>query len=147
MSGGVPGGVLEVLQLRVTRHLETSRAFYIEVLGARIVRESPDTLVFLELAGTPLVLSTAGGPTTDKPTISFAAPSDPNIVTAELIIRVRDIHVAYRELTARGAQFLTPPVQTAWETRCYLRDPDGHLVEITQPPENTAPACEGALFS
>lgn len=144
---GVPGGVLEVLQLRVTRHLETSRAFYVDVLGATIVRETPGMLVFLELAGTPLVLSTAGGPTSDKPTVTFAAPTDPDLVTAELIIRVRDIHAAYRELTARGARFLTPPVQTAWETRCYLRDPDGHLIELTQPPENTAAAPEGAFLS
>jgi len=31
-----------------------------------------------------------------------------------------------------GAQFLTPPKEHASEIRCYLRDPDGHLIEVGQ---------------
>src|SRR5215471_9068554 len=33
---------------------------------------------------------------------------------------------------ARGAQFLTPPKQHQYEKRCYIRDPDGHLIEVGQ---------------
>jgi catechol 2,3-dioxygenase-like lactoylglutathione lyase family enzyme len=34
-------------------------------------------------------------------------------------------------LWARGAQFLTPPVDNGYETRAFFRDPDGHLFEIS----------------
>lgn len=130
-----PGDVLEVLHLRVVRDVAASTRFYCDVLGANVVREMPGMLAFLELAGASLVLSSAGGPTADKPTVTFAPTSDPDRVSSELIIRVRDADATYRALLARGATFLTPPVETPWETRCFVRDPDGYLVEITQPPE------------
>jgi hypothetical protein len=38
----------------------------------------------------------------------------------------------YAEWSARGAQFLTPPKQHQYEIRCYIRDPDGHLIEVGQ---------------
>lgn len=141
---GFPGEVLEVLHLRVTRDLDKSRAFYIDVLGATLVRETAAMLAFLDLAGASLVISTAGGPTEDKPTVSFVPPTDEDRVDAELIIRVADVHATYRALRARGAQFLTAPVRTDWETRCFLRDPDGHLIELTQPPPATPNPLEGA---
>lgn len=81
------------------------------------------------------MLSVAGGPTPDKPTVSFSAPPDPDEVHAEVIIRVRDAAEVFRVLSARGARFLTPPVVEPWETRCFVQDPDGHLIEITQPPD------------
>jgi hypothetical protein len=33
-----------------------------------------------------------------------------------------------------GAQFLTEPLDRKAELRCYLRDPDGYLVEVGRPP-------------
>jgi len=39
---------------------------------------------------------------------------------------------AYRTLAARGARFLTPPVESEWEVRAFFRDPDGHLIEISE---------------
>lgn len=131
---GFPGEVTEVLHLRVVADLARSRAFYVDVLGASVVREEPGSLLFLDLAGARLVLSVAGGPTPDKPTVTFAALSDPDTVSAELILRVADAQATYDALLARGATFLTPPVVFPWETRCFVRDPDGHLIEITQPP-------------
>lgn len=80
------------------------------------------------------MLSVAGGPTEDKPTVTFASVSDTDTVSAELILRVTDARATYEALLARGATFLTPPVEFPWETRCFVRDPDGHLIEITQPP-------------
>ena len=38
----------------------------------------------------------------------------------------------YADWSARGAEFLTPPKQHAYETRCYIRDPDGYLIEVGQ---------------
>jgi hypothetical protein len=30
------------------------------------------------------------------------------------------------------AEFLTPPTGRRHELRCYMRDPDGHLIEVGQ---------------
>ena len=35
-------------------------------------------------------------------------------------------------ISAGGAQFLTPPTDRGPELRCYIRDPDGHLIEVGQ---------------
>ncbi|MBO0894131.1 MAG: VOC family protein, partial [Acidimicrobiales bacterium] len=49
-----------------------------------------------------------------------------------LNIRVADIHACYEDWRAKGAQFLTPPIDRKAELRCYLRDPDGYLIEVGQ---------------
>jgi catechol 2,3-dioxygenase-like lactoylglutathione lyase family enzyme len=33
---------------------------------------------------------------------------------------------------AQGARFLTEPIDRTSELRCYLRDPDGYLIEVGQ---------------
>ncbi len=71
-----------------------------------------------------------GGPTDDKPTVTLTAPSDPDRVSAFLNIRVADIAAIHADWSSRGAEFLTPPVQHATEIRCFIRDPDGHLIEV-----------------
>ena len=73
-----------------------------------------------------------GGPTDDKPTVTLEAPTDPDRVSALLNIRVADIAAVHADWSARGAQFLTPPIDRGPEIRCYLRDPDGHLIEVGQ---------------
>lgn len=135
---GFPGEVTEVLHLRVVSDVAASKAYYVDALGASVVREAGAELVFLDLAGARVVLSAAGGPTPDKPTVSFAPTADPETVSAELILRVTDAKATYEALRARGAVFLTPPVEFPWETRCFVRDPDGYLIEITQPPTGAA---------
>jgi hypothetical protein len=79
-----------------------------------------------------LLLVTGGGPTADKPQVAFGAPSDPGTVSHEMIVSVPDCRAAYEALLARGADFLTPPVEYDWEVRCFLRDPDGHLIELSE---------------
>jgi hypothetical protein len=59
-------------------------------------------------------------------------PADPNQVSAFLNIRVADIQQVYDEWSAKGAVFLTPPIDRGPEIRCYMRDPDGHLIEVGQ---------------
>ena len=75
---------------------------------------------------------TSGGPTDDKPEVVLEAPRDPSRTSAFLNIRVADIQVAYQEWSSRGAEFLTEPKDHGRETRCYMRDPDGHLIEVGQ---------------
>ena len=73
------------------------------------------------------ILNAGGGPTDDKPTVTLAPPADPDHASAFLNIRVADIAAAYAEWSAKGAEFLTEPKDHA-----YIRDPDGHLIEVGQ---------------
>lgn len=128
-----PTAGVELMHLVVVSDYQHSLTFYREVLGATIIHELPGTLCFLRLAGSQIILSTPGGPTKDKPTVTFAAPStNLNEVSSELTIRVPDCASAYEVLRSRGAEFLTPPVDWGYEIRAFFRDPDGHLLEISQ---------------
>jgi uncharacterized glyoxalase superfamily protein PhnB len=69
-------------------------------------------------------------PTTSP--VTLETPRDLDRVSSFLNIRVKDIEAVYAEWSARGAQFLTPPKQHQYEIRCYIRDPDGYLIEVGQ---------------
>ena len=127
-----PGNATALTHLRVVRELPAALAFYRDVLGATVYREYGGTSVVLELLGNWLLLVTGGGPTEDKPTVTFAPPGDPDTVRAAMIFRVPDCRAAYRALAARGARFLTPPVDRGGEVRAFFRDPDGYLFEISE---------------
>ena len=109
---------------------DRSREFYRSLLGGRIVRERDP--VVLKVANSWLILNAGGGPTDDKPAVTLATPQDPNEASAFLNVRVADIHAAYAEWSARGASFLTEPKDHGVEIRAYIRDPDGHLIEVGQ---------------
>jgi len=108
-----------------------SRAWYTDVLGATIYREYGSSIV-LSFGGAWLLLVEAGGPTDDKPTVTLAPPPDPNVRDNLFTIRVDDCRATYELVHARGGTFLTPPVDHGSETRCFLRDPDGHLFELSE---------------
>ena len=114
----------------VSDDVERSRRFYTEVLGGRVA--FPGDPVNVALANSWIVINGGGGPTDDKPTVILETPRDPDRVSSFLNIRVKDIEAVYAEWSARGAQFLTPPKQHQYEKRCYIRDPDGHLIEVGQ---------------
>src|SRR3981081_2972028 len=88
--------------------------------------------VIMKVADSRLILKVGGGPTDDKPTVSLATPPDPNRTSAFLGVRVADIHKVYKEWGAKGAEFLTEPKDHGREIRAYIRDPDGHLIEVGQ---------------
>jgi catechol 2,3-dioxygenase-like lactoylglutathione lyase family enzyme len=114
----------------VSDDVERSRRFYTEVLGGTVVFGPEPTNV--ALANSFIVINAGGGPTDDKPTVILETPRDPDRVSSFLNIRVTDIHAQYEEWSARGAEFLTPPKQHKYEIRCYIRDPDGYLIELGQ---------------
>ena len=114
----------------VSDDVERSRRFYTEVLGGEAVREGEPT--FVALANSWIIINIGGGPTDDKPTVTLETPPDPDRVNSFLNIRVADIESVYSEWRARGAEFLTPPKRHEHEIRCYIRDPDGHLIEVGQ---------------
>jgi catechol 2,3-dioxygenase-like lactoylglutathione lyase family enzyme len=114
----------------VSDDIERSRRFYTEVLGGRVLFSGTPTVV--ALANTWLVINSGGGPTDDKPAVTLETPRELDRVSSFLNFRVKDIQAVYAEWSARGAQFLTPPKQHPYETRCYIRDPDGYLIEVGQ---------------
>lgn len=118
--------------LLVVSDLNRSRHFYQDVLGATVYREYSGTSCVLSFQGSWLLLVTGGAPSKDKPTVTFAPPTDPDTVSHEMTIRVPDCRRAYEILKERGAIFLTPPLDRGEEIRCFFRDPDGHLLEISQ---------------
>ena len=132
MSADFPEEGTELTHLLVVRDAEASRRWYEDVLGAEVHRSYGGTSVVLKLLGQWLLLVTGGEPTADKPTVTFAAPADPDTISAEMIFGVADCRAACETLRARGAEFLTPPVEYDWEVRAFFRDPDGHLFEISE---------------
>jgi catechol 2,3-dioxygenase-like lactoylglutathione lyase family enzyme len=114
----------------VSDDVDRSRRFYTEVLGGETVREGEPSMV--ALANGWVIINAGGGPTDDKPTVTLETPSDPDRVSSFLNIRVADIHAVYTDWSARGADFLTPPIDHGREIRCFIRDPDGHLIEVGQ---------------
>jgi catechol 2,3-dioxygenase-like lactoylglutathione lyase family enzyme len=114
----------------VSKDVDRSRRFYTEVLGGEAVLEGDFSIV--ALANGWVTISVGGGPTDDKPNVTLEPPPDPAHVSSFLNIRVADIGDAYEQWSARGAKFLTPPVDRGEEIRCYMRDPDGHLIEVGQ---------------
>jgi catechol 2,3-dioxygenase-like lactoylglutathione lyase family enzyme len=114
----------------VSKDVERSRRFYVEVLGGEALLEGEPSIVALSNGW--VTISTGGGPTEDKPDVTLEPPSDPHHASAFMNIRVADIEAVYRQWKARGAQFLTPPINRGVEIRCYMRDPDGHLIEVGQ---------------
>jgi hypothetical protein len=79
-----------------------------------------------------VIINVGGGPTDDKPEVILETPRDPDRVSSFLNICVADIRAVYTQWSARGARSLTPPIERETEIRCYIRDPDGHPIEVGQ---------------
>ena len=125
-----PSEGLLVTHLLIVADQDRSREFYRRVMGAEVVRERDP--VMLRLSNSWLILNAAGGPTDDKPDVVAAPPQSAHVLTSALNIRVADAAAVYREWSARGAEFFTEPKDHGSEIRCYLKDPDGHLIEVGQ---------------
>ena len=123
---------MSLTHLLVVSDLDRSKAWYRDVLGATLVGEYGGTSSVFRFLDSWLLVVTGGPPTADKPTVTFISPDDPDRASVELIIGVPDCHAAHDILAARGATFLAPPVEYAWEIRAFFRDPDGHLFEISE---------------
>ena len=110
--------------------IQHSVAFYRNVLGATVLREGQPT--FLRLGNIWLTINGGGGPTDDKPEVVASPPRDQNVLSIFLNLRVMDIMRCYDLWSSRGAKFITEPKVHATELRCYMRDPDGYLIEVGQ---------------
>jgi catechol 2,3-dioxygenase-like lactoylglutathione lyase family enzyme len=132
MSSDFPAKGMELTHILVVSDINKSKEFYQNILGATVIREYGENSCVLNFQGAWLLIVTGGGPTKDKPEIEFEAPKNMNSVSHSMTIRVADCEKSYQILKTRGAIFLTPPVDWGHEVRCFFRDPDGHLFEISQ---------------
>ena len=119
-----------ITQFLVVADQDRSREFYRRVFGAEVLVERDP--VIMQVANTWLILNEGGGPTDDKPDVTLTTPSDAHTTSAFMNVRVADIAAAYRDWSAKGAEFLTEPKDHEREIRAYIRDPDGHLIEVGQ---------------
>ena len=114
----------------IVADMPRSVAFYRNVLGATVLREGQPT--FLRLGNIWLTINGSGGPTDDKPEVVASPPRDQNVLSIFLNLRVTDIRRYYDLWSSRDAKFITEPKVHATELRCYMRDPDGYLIEVGQ---------------
>src|SRR5215831_12135241 len=109
---------------------DRSRDFYQSLFDGQVVLERDP--VIIKAANSWLILNEGGGPTDDKPMVTLTTPQDPDHTSAFLNVRVADIQQIYEAWSRKGVQFLTEPKDHGREIRAYVRDPDGHLIEIGQ---------------
>jgi lactoylglutathione lyase len=121
----------------IVKDIRRSVAFYRDVLDATVLRDGEPT--FLRLGNIWLTINGGGGPTDDKPEVVASPPSDQNVLSIFLNLRVTDIRRYYDLWSSRGAMFITEPKIHATELRCYMRDPDGYLIEVGQTTMTASP--------
>jgi predicted enzyme related to lactoylglutathione lyase len=119
--------------------IERSVRFYEKVFGGRILSrgDSKGAPGYIQIANTWLLVNVGGGPTPDKPTVTLSVLADPDKISSFMNIRVTDIRACYELWKSRGAEFITEPIPKYGETRCYIRDPDGYIIEVGQSTELT----------
>ena len=126
----VPSEGIFLTHFIVSDDVQRSVAFYADVLGGETVMEGEPSMV--QLANSWIIINVGGGPTDDKPEVILETPPDPTRSSSFLNIRVADIQAVYEQWGSRGAEFITEPKDHETEIRCYMRDPDGHLIEVGQ---------------
>lgn len=111
-------------------NVKRSAEFYLRIFGGKVIRSGEPAII--QIANSWLILNVGGGPTDDKPMVTLRTPQNPNEVSSFMNIRVADIRFYYKEWRKKGAEFLTEPKDHDFETRCYIRDPDGYIIEVGQ---------------
>jgi predicted enzyme related to lactoylglutathione lyase len=129
-----------VAHFLTVKDIDRSARFYEKVFGGEILSkgDSSGAPGYIRIANTWLIVNVGGGPTPDKPSVTLSVPADPDVTNSFMNIRVADIQACYDEWRSRGAEFITEPKDKYGETRCYIRDPDGYLIEVGQSKEGFA---------
>jgi len=114
--------------------IDRSARFYETVFGGRVLSrgDAKGAPGYIQIGNMWLIVNVGGGPTPDKPSVTLSVPADPNQISSFMNLRVADIRACYELWKGRGAEFLTEPKDKYGETRCYIRDPDGYLIEVGQ---------------
>jgi catechol 2,3-dioxygenase-like lactoylglutathione lyase family enzyme len=121
-----------VAQFITVADIDRSVRFYERVFGGQILSrgDSKGAPGYIQIANTWLIVNVGGGPTPDKPSVTLSVLSDPDKISSFMNIRVANIQACYDSWRNRGATFITEPKDKYGETRCYIRDPDGYLIEV-----------------
>ena len=129
-----PSDGFTVAHFLTVADIERSARFYEAVFGGRVLSrgDAHGAPGYIQIANTWLIINVGGGPTPDKPSVTLSTPADPDIVSSFMNVRVADIHACYELWRGRGAKFITEPKEKYGETRCYIRDPDGYIIEVGQ---------------
>ena len=127
---------ISVAHFLTVADIDRSLRFYETVFGGRALSrgDSKGAPGYIQIANTWLLVNVGGGPTPDKPSVTLSVP-DPDKINGFMNIRVADIQACYELWKSRGAEFITPPIPKYGETRCYIRDPDGYIIEVGQSTE------------
>ena len=125
---------ISIAHFLTVANIERSARYYEKIFGARILSmgDSKGASGHFQIANTWLIVNVGGGPTADKPSVTLSVPVDPDKVSSFLNIRVADIRACYELWKSRGAEFITEPKEKYGEIRCYIRDPDGYIIEVGQ---------------
>ena len=127
----IPSEGFYVTHFITVKDQEKSRSFYANVLGGKVINSENPCII--KLSNSWIILNSGGGPTPDKPEVYLEAPQDTNKVNSFLNLRVADIQACYEEWKSKGAEFITEPLDNhGWEIRCYMKDPDGYIIEVGQ---------------
>jgi predicted enzyme related to lactoylglutathione lyase len=123
---------MSIAQFLTVADIERSARYYEKVFDARILSLGDGNApAYLQLANIWMILNVGGGPTPDKPSVTLSVP-DPNHINSFMNFRVADIQACYKLWKSRGAEFITEPIPKYGEIRCYMRDPDGYIIEVGQ---------------
>jgi catechol 2,3-dioxygenase-like lactoylglutathione lyase family enzyme len=123
---------ISVAHFLTVADIERSAHYYEKVFDAHILSLGDGNApAYLQLANIWMILNLGGGPTPDKPTVTLSVP-DPNHINNFMNFRVADIQACYELWKSRGAEFITEPIPKYGEIRCYIRDPDGYIIEVGQ---------------
>jgi predicted enzyme related to lactoylglutathione lyase len=129
-----PRDGISIAHFLIVADIERSMRFYERVFGGRVLSagDSDGAPGYIQIANTWLIVNVGGGPTPDKPSVTLSVLLDPNKISSFMNIRVADIQACYQLWRSRGAEFITEPKEKYGETRCYIRDPDGYIIEVGQ---------------
>jgi catechol 2,3-dioxygenase-like lactoylglutathione lyase family enzyme len=127
-----PSAGISIAHFLTVADIDRSLNFYETIFGGRILSrgDSDGAPGYMQIANIWLIVNVGGGPTPDKPSVTLSAPADPDRVSSFMNVRVADIHECYELWRSRGAKFITEPLDKYGETRCYIRDPDGYIIEV-----------------
>ena len=125
---------ITIAHFLIVADIDRSMRFYETVFGGRILSsgDSKGAPGYIQIANTWLIVNVGGGPTPDKPTVTLSGLADQDKISSFMNIRVADIQACYKLWKSRGANFITEPKDKYGETRCYIRDPDGYIIEVGQ---------------
>ena len=114
----------------IVNDLDRTLDFYTQVLGLKLGHRSGD---YAQLNTGVTRIGFYTRPAMEEVVGFTLEPAPQSAPGFELGFKVPDVDAAYAEVLAGGASPVTEPTTRPWAQRtAYIRDPDGHLIELVQ---------------